>query len=83
MESTINAIFTVLGFVLVGSAMGPIYRAVKTETVLKVHQGLHSHLEGFTRKLTDVDSEKKPSRIKVAHRSELRRKTDAMVELGL
>lgn len=51
MESTINAIFVILGFVLAGSAIGPIYRAVKTETVLRVHQGLEP-LSGFTRRLT-------------------------------
>ena len=51
MESTINAIFVILGFILAGSAFGPIYRAVKTETVIRVHRGLPP-LEGYTRKLT-------------------------------
>lgn len=51
MESTVNAIFTVLGIVLAGAAIGPTYRAIKTETLLKVSGGLPS-LESFSRKLT-------------------------------
>jgi len=53
MESTINAIFTVLGFVLAGSAIAPVYKAVKRETVIRVHHGLPP-IEGFTQKLTGM-----------------------------
>lgn len=51
MESTINAIFTVLGIFIAGSAIAPIYRAIKIEALLKVHYGLPS-LESYTRRLT-------------------------------
>ena len=61
MESTINAVFTVLGIVLAGSAMRPIYGAVKNATLLKVHQGIPS-LENFTRKLTRGSRAKSSSR---------------------
>ena len=40
MESTVNAVFVILGFVLAGSAFGPIYNAVRTETIIRVHRGL-------------------------------------------
>jgi hypothetical protein len=53
MESTINAIFTVLGFVLAGSAIAPVYKAVKRETVIRVHHGLPP-IEGFSQKLTGM-----------------------------
>ena len=51
MESTINAIFVILGFVLAGEAIVPLYQAVKTATVVRVHRGLPP-LERYTRKLT-------------------------------
>lgn len=52
MNSVIEAIVGALALLTLGAALGPIYKAVKTETVIKVHQGLHNSLEPFTQKLT-------------------------------
>ena len=51
MKSVIDAVFGVL-MILAGSyALESIYKVVKTETVIKVHRGLHP-LEAYTRRLT-------------------------------
>jgi len=52
MNSVIEGIIGTLTLLTLGAALGPIYKAVKTETVIKVHHGLHSSLEPFTQKLT-------------------------------
>lgn len=51
MKSAIDAIVGVLMLVVIGISFGSLYRAVKTEAVTKVHQGLPS-LERYTQKLT-------------------------------
>ncbi len=67
MQSTINALFTVLGIVLAGAAIGPVYRAVKTEAVTRIHHGLPP-LEAYTRKLTGGPAYF-PARVPQAHTS--------------
>jgi hypothetical protein len=51
MESTISAILTILGILVAGATINPLYQAIKKETVVRVHQGLPS-LESYTHKLT-------------------------------
>ena len=52
MNSVIQAIVGILMLLGLGAGIGSFYRTVKTETVIKVHNGLHSSLEGYTQKLT-------------------------------
>ena len=52
MNSVIQAVVGILMLLGLGAGVGSFYRTMKTETVLKVHHGLHSSLEGYTRKLT-------------------------------
>lgn len=51
MKSVIETIVGILMLIMAGSAFSSLYKAVKTETIIKVHRGLPS-LEGYTRKLT-------------------------------
>ena len=52
MDSVISAITAGLMLLGAGTLTSSFYHAVKKETVIQVHRGLHTHMEGFTRKLT-------------------------------
>ena len=52
MSSAIQAVGGILLILAVGGSIDRLYRAVQTETVRKVHAGLSTSLESYTRKLT-------------------------------
>lgn len=51
MKAIIDALVGILMILGIASTAGAFYKAVKTESILKVYQGL-SPLETYTRKLT-------------------------------
>lgn len=51
MKSAIDAVVGFLMIITVGSGMTSLYRAIKNESLFKVHKGLPS-LESYTQKLT-------------------------------
>jgi hypothetical protein len=52
MNSVINGIVAILMLLGAGTLTSSFYHAVKKEAVVQVNRGIHTHLTGFTQKLT-------------------------------